>query len=146
MPSVIYHPAYRSYSFGDDHPFSPLRLDMMLELCAALGHPLETVAPEPAAREDLLGVHEEYYVRRVEALGAGEDVPDARTTAWAPPTPRPSPAWTRRPLARGRTLQGARRIVGGEKRVLQLGGGLHHARRNFASGFCVYNDLAIAIH
>ncbi len=76
MASVIYHPAYRSYSFGDDHPFSPLRLDMTLELCAALGHPLETVAPEPASREDLLGVHEDYYVRRVEALSAGEEVPD----------------------------------------------------------------------
>ena len=75
MASVIYHPAYRSYSFGDDHPFSPLRLDMTLELCAALGHPLETVEPEPASREDLLGVHEEYYVRRVEALSAGRGGP-----------------------------------------------------------------------
>ncbi|MGE5716837.1 MAG: acetoin utilization protein AcuC, partial [Acidobacteriota bacterium] len=27
-----------------------------------------------------------------------------------------------------------------------LGGGLHHARRSFASGFCIYNDLAIAIN
>jgi hypothetical protein len=46
----------------------------------------------------------------------------------------------------GGTLAGARLICAGEKRVLQLGGGLHHAQRNNASGFCVYNDLAIAIH
>ena len=47
----------------------------------------------------------------------------------------------------GGTLHGARLISEGrERRVLQLGGGLHHARRSFASGFCIYNDLAIAIN
>jgi acetoin utilization protein AcuC len=46
----------------------------------------------------------------------------------------------------GGTLHAARLICEqGEKRVLQLGGGLHHARRNFASGFCIYNDLGVAI-
>ena len=28
MPSVIYHPAYRMYAFGEDHPFSPIRVEM----------------------------------------------------------------------------------------------------------------------
>jgi acetoin utilization protein AcuC len=47
----------------------------------------------------------------------------------------------------GGTLHGARLISEGrERRVLQLGGGLHHARRSVASGFCIYNDLAIAIN
>lgn len=35
--------------------------------------------------------------------------------------------------------------MAGEKRVLQLGGGLHHAQYDRASGFCVYNDLSVAI-
>ena len=56
MPSVIYHPAYRTYSFADDHPFSPLRTDMMLDLLEALGRRVETVEPEPASREEILGV------------------------------------------------------------------------------------------
>jgi acetoin utilization protein AcuC len=146
MASVLYHPAYRDYSFGDDHPFSPLRLDMTLDLCEALGHPLETVAPEPASREELLGVHEEYYVRRVEALSAGEEVPDREDYGLGTPD---TPAFPGMDLACrwlvGGTLEGARRIIGGERRVLQLGGGLHHARRNFASGFCIYNDLVVAI-
>ena len=54
VPSVIYAPAYRKYSFGDEHPFSPVRTDMMLDLLGALGHRVETVEPEPATREDLL--------------------------------------------------------------------------------------------
>jgi acetoin utilization protein AcuC len=46
----------------------------------------------------------------------------------------------------GGTLHAARLVAEtGARRVLQLGGGLHHARRNTASGFCIYNDLAIAI-
>jgi acetoin utilization protein AcuC len=46
----------------------------------------------------------------------------------------------------GGTLEGARRIASGAAtRVLQMGGGLHHAQRKLASGFCVYNDLSVAI-
>lgn len=148
MPSVIFHPAYSNYSFGDEHPFSPKRVDMMLDLLDALGHPARVVAPEPAARQDLLGVHAEYYVRRVEALGRGESVPDCEDYGLGTPD---TPAFRGMDEAArwlvGGALHGARLICeSGEKRVLQLGGGLHHARRNYASGFCVYNDLAVAIN
>jgi acetoin utilization protein AcuC len=147
MPSVIYHPAYRNYSFGDNHPFRPQRVDMTLDLLRELGQPVRAVEPEPASRADVLAVHEDYYVRRVEELSDGREVPDCQDyglgTADTPAFPGMDEA------ARwhvGGTLLGARLICEqGEKRVLQLGGGLHHARRNFASGFCVYNDLAVAI-
>ncbi|HEX7485132.1 MAG TPA: acetoin utilization protein AcuC [Vicinamibacterales bacterium] len=147
MPSVIFHPAYSRYSFGDAHPFSPVRVEMMLDLLEALDQPARVMAPEPATRQDLLRVHSEYYVRRVEALSAGEEVPDCQDYGLGTPD---TPAFRGMDEAArwlvGGTLHGARLICeGGEKRVLQLGGGLHHARRNYASGFCVYNDLAIAI-
>ncbi len=147
MASVIYHPAYRQYSFGEHHPFSPVRVDMTLDLLRELGHPVRPIAPEPATREEILEVHSDYYVRRVEALSAGEAVPDARDYGLGTPD---TPAFRGMDEAArwhvGGTLAAARRVCeAGEKRVLQLGGGLHHARRNFASGFCVYNDLALAI-
>ena len=45
----------------------------------------------------------------------------------------------------GGTLHGARLIAdGGERTVLQMGGGLHHAFAGLASGFCIFNDLAVA--
>ncbi len=147
MASVIYHPAYRNYSFGENHPFSPVRVDMTLDLLRAFGHEVRTVAPEPATRQEILGVHEDYYIRRVEELSAGRDVPDCQDYGLGTPD---TPAFRGMDEAArwhvGGTLAGARRICeAGEKRVLQLGGGLHHARRNFASGFCIYNDLAVAI-
>ena len=108
---------------------------------------MQTVEPEPATRNEILGVHEDYYVRRVEALSAGEDVPDCQDYGLGTPD---NPAFLGMDEAArwlvGGALHGVRLICEkGEKRVLQLGGGLHHARRNVASGFCIYNDLAIAI-
>jgi len=147
MAPVIYHPAYRNYSFGDHHPFSPLRVDMMLDLLRELGHAVSAIPPRPATREEILDVHADYYVRRVEALSAGEDVPDCEEYGLGTPD---TPAFRGMDEAArwhvGGTLAAARLICeSGERRVLQLGGGLHHARSNFASGFCVYNDLALAI-
>jgi acetoin utilization protein AcuC len=148
MPAVIYHPAYRNYVFGEDHPFSPVRGDMMLDLLRALGHNVQPLEPALATREDVLSVHEDYYVRRVEALSAGQQVPDREDYGLGTPDNPAFPGMDE--AARwhvGGTLHGARLICEkGEKRVLQLGGGLHHARRNYASGFCIYNDLAIAIN
>ena len=146
MPEVIYHPAYRNYSFGENHSFSPLRVDMMLDLLGSLGHSVETVAPEPARDEDILDIHSDYYVRRVAALSAGLAVPDSEEYGLGTPDNPAFPGMDE--AARwlvGGALHGARMIDAGAKRVLQLGGGLHHARRNMASGFCIYNDLAIAI-
>jgi acetoin utilization protein AcuC len=147
MASVIYDPAYRRYSFGDAHPFNPVRVDMLLDLLHALGHPVPTVGPAPATREEILRVHADYYVRRVEALGAGEDVADCQEYGLGTPDTPAFPGMDE--AARwlvGGALHGARLIsAAGARRVLQLGGGLHHARRNFASGFCIYNDVAIAI-
>ncbi len=147
MGVVIHHPAYSDYAFGEDHPFSPLRVRMTLDLLAELGHPVVSIAPEPATREELLSVHADYYVRRVERLGAGETVPDASSYGLGTPD---TPAFMGMDEAArwqvGGTLHGANLIwEGREKRVLQLGGGLHHAQRNAASGFCIYNDLAVAI-
>jgi acetoin utilization protein AcuC len=148
VPSVIYAPAYRTYSFGDEHPFSPIRVDMMLDLLDSLGHRVETVEPRPATREEILDVHADSYVRRVEELSAGAEVPDSQEYGLGT---QDTPAFPGMDQAArwlvGGTLHGARLISErGERRVLQLGGGLHHARRAFASGFCIYNDLAIAIN
>ncbi len=45
MVPVVYHPGYLKYSFGPQHPFSPLRLEMLLDLLKSLGHPITPHAP-----------------------------------------------------------------------------------------------------
>jgi acetoin utilization protein AcuC len=147
MPRVIYHPAYRGYDLGPEHPFSPVRVDMVLDLLRELGVAPALEVPEQAPVEALLAVHDADYVRAVEAASAGEVGPELATlglgTADNPIVP--GMAGAARWLAGG-TLHGARLIAAGEADlVLQLGGGMHHARRRLASGFCLYNDLAVAI-
>lgn len=148
MPSVIFAPTYRTYTFGENHPFSPVRVDMTLDLIGALGHSVESLRPEPATTEDLLTAHADAYVRCVEEMSAGTNVPGAPTYGLGT---QDTPAFPGMDEAArwlvGGTLLGARLIAEGRaKRVLQLGGGLHHAGRSSASGFCIYNDLAVAIN
>jgi len=145
--TVLYHDRYQSYNFGPDHPFSPARLEMLVDLLDALGVWAPPVDPPVAAREDVLRVHAASLVEQVEAAGQGAPKPSARQfgldTADVPVFDEMDAAT--RGLVGG-ALHGARRIADGTAtRVLQLGGGLHHARREMASGFCVYNDLSVAI-
>ncbi len=147
MASVIYHPEYRRYDFGEDHPFTPARLACLMDLLASLGYPISAVEPPVASREEILTVHDEAYVAAVEALDRGESTAGAMEHGLGTPD---NPIFPGMDLAArwlvGGTLHGARMIAGDdETRVLQLGGGLHHAARAKAAGFCLYNDLAIAI-
>lgn len=147
MLKVIYDPAYRAYDLGPEHPFSPERTDMMLDLVAGSHATDELVVPPAAQIADLLAVHDEDYVRVVEAASGG--AMPAELAAFGLGTPDnpvvPGMAEGARRLVGG-ALHGARLIAGGEADlVLQLGGGFHHAHRRCASGFCLYNDLAVAI-
>ncbi|MFX7351633.1 hypothetical protein ABTI78_18015, partial [Acinetobacter baumannii] len=64
---VIYRDEYRLYNFGPSHPFSPVRLEMLTSLLQALGVWREPLVPGEATREDVLSVHSERLVKRVEA-------------------------------------------------------------------------------
>ncbi|MGQ9692204.1 MAG: acetoin utilization protein AcuC [Thermaceae bacterium] len=143
---VIYRPEYGLYTFGPHHPFSPLRLEMLNSLLEALGVWRTPLAPPEATREEVLSVHSERLVRRVEAASRGEKVDDLESYGLGTTDTPVFPGMDRAArILVGGTLEGARRILAEEKRVLQLGGGLHHAQYGRSSGFCVYNDLSVAI-
>jgi acetoin utilization protein AcuC len=147
MPRLIFHPAYLDYDLGPEHPFSPVRIEMVVDLLAELGVRPEFAAPEPVAVEELFEVHDEDYVRVVEAASAGTPCSDiAAFGLGTPDNPVvPGMAEAARWLVGG-TVDGAELIAQGRTELaLQLGGGFHHARRRLASGFCLYNDVALAI-
>lgn len=147
MATLLFHDRYLDYDFGADHPFSPVRQEMTIDLLEALGHPIDPVEPPVASRAEVRRVHSERYVDEVEAASEGTPPPQARNfglNTGDVPVFENMDAATRGLV--GGTLHGAHLIAGGEAtRVLQLGGGLHHARADRASGFCVYNDLSVAI-
>ena len=71
MRRVIYHPEYQQYNLGAEHPFSPLRVEMVLDLLKEMGHTPEFSLPQEVGPEELETVHDSNYIEAVEALSAG---------------------------------------------------------------------------
>ena len=147
MCKIIYHPKYNLYDLGQGHPFNPIRVEMVLDLLKELDCQVNTELPEPVTPEMLFTIHDEDYVKTIEALSNGESKTEAEKYGLGT---------IDNPVALG-MAEGARYHTGGTllgaklllkekaKRILQLGGGFHHAHKNLAAGFCIYNDLALAI-
>jgi acetoin utilization protein AcuC len=93
----------------------------------------------------LLRVHTPEYIDAVKAASvSGED--DLAHGLGTPDNPVFSRMHEASALVAGGSLVAARQIASGQhKRAVNIAGGLHHAMANQASGFCVYNDCAIAI-
>jgi acetoin utilization protein AcuC len=146
------------YDFGPSHPLAPVRLALTMELAGqlgVLGQPGVSVArPEPAADAELELVHDPRYIAAVKRNGeaggeAGGTRPDAAALSFGLGTPD-NPVFPgmhdASALVVGATLAAARAAwSGGADHGASIAGGLHHAMRDHASGFCVYNDPAIAI-
>jgi acetoin utilization protein AcuC len=148
--AIVHDLALETYGFGGDHPFNPLRIRLTLELCEALGllegYPF--VASLPATDEELTTVHNLTYVRMVQKAGrGGGDRWDLMRyglgTGDNPIFPDVHDACAR---VVGAVLEACRLVVGGEaSHAMCVSGGLHHALRSKASGFCIYNDAGVAI-
>jgi acetoin utilization protein AcuC len=148
--AFVHDLALEEYGFGNDHPFNPIRLRMTIELCESLGLLEERrfVSPEPATEEDLRTVHYTSYVRRVQLASRGEG--DLEELAKYGLGTSDNPIFPDIHLACahvvGGTIRASRLVMNGEvKHALCISGGLHHALRSKASGFCIYNDAGVAI-
>ena len=144
--AVVWDESFLGYDLGGDHPLNPVRLDLTVRLARALGvlDGVELIAPEPASDAEIERVHEPSYLNAVQAAPlAGWDVGHGLGTADNPVFDRMHEASA---LVVGGSLAAARRIASGEAdRAVNIAGGLHHAMRDHAAGFCVYNDCAVAI-
>src|SRR5450755_1833511 len=139
------------YDFGPEHPLAPVRVDLTIALARALGvlsaPGVSVAAPEPATDAELELVHSAAYIAAVRR--AGGDVPGASVLSYGLGTPD-DPVFPgmhdASALVAGATLAAARAVwTGAAQHGASIAGGLHHAMRGSASGFCVYNDPAIAI-
>jgi acetoin utilization protein AcuC len=144
--AVVWDPALLAYDLGGDHPFNPLRLELTIALATQLGvlNDVELLRPEPADEAELERVHEVSYVSAVrQAPMVGWDVGHGLGT---PDNPVFAQMHEATSLVVGASLLAASKIASGSaNRAVNISGGLHHAMRDHASGFCVYNDCAVAI-
>lgn len=144
---VAWSPDLLGYDFGRGHPMAPVRLDLTMRLARELGV-LDGVRVHdvaPAADALLETVHEPGYVAAVRRASA-DGVPDQARglgTDDDPVFPGMHEASAR--IVAG-SVDAATAVWRGEARHgVNLAGGMHHAMPGHASGFCVYNDAAVAI-
>ncbi len=149
QPLLVYGPRSLDYDFGPSHPLTPRRFGPGIDLLRALGAE-PGLEPEPAPDEELLWCHTKHYlevVRRFSHVAAlagwmeseagigpgGDDPPfDGMHEAAA--------------AVAGGSIRAIEAILRGDvEHAFHPGGGLHHAMPSRASGFCIYDDPALAI-
>ncbi|MDP9220334.1 MAG: acetoin utilization protein AcuC [Actinomycetota bacterium] len=147
---VVWDPALTAYDFGPTHPMSPIRLDLTSRLCQALGlfdlPQVQVVGAEPVSDAVLLTVHDEAYVAAVKVASA--DPESAEPLRGLGTEDDPAFPGMHEASARvvGGSLDVAQAVWRGEAaHGVNFSGGLHHAMAERACGFCVYNDVAVAI-
>jgi len=146
---LVFEPDLVAYDFGSGHPMSPVRVDLTFRLALALGVVGESGLPVIAAPQVdpalLARVHTPAYIAAVQAV----QHPYEQNQRYGLGTPDcPSFAGMHEASAHivGASVEAARAVWSGEvRRAANIVGGLHHAMPSAASGFCIYNDVAVAI-
>jgi acetoin utilization protein AcuC len=146
--ALIWDPALADYDLGPGHPLNPRRLTLTVELMAAYGipEPGGIIVPRTASEQELMLVHSSGYIETVvEASdwGTGLHAGSGLGTEDNPIFPGMHRISA---LICGASIVALQEVLSGRRtRTFSIAGGLHHAHRSRAAGFCVYNDVAVAI-
>lgn len=134
----VYSKKYLDYHFEEGHPFWPERSEEFLELLGEKDFDFKRVKAPKAKDADILLAHSESYLKRVKNLvdkGGGYLSVDTSVN---------KDNLEASYYAVGGSIK-ASRLALKEGLGINLLGGFHHAETKDSSGFCIFNDLAIAI-
>jgi acetoin utilization protein AcuC len=140
---LVFSDALTGYDFGPDHPMAPGRVKNTVSLARHLGviDRLEVVAPPEIDLALLRTVHDADYIDAVQ-----RGVADARYGLGTIDNPIFDGMHEVSARVAMASVEAARSVLTGESlRASNVSGGLHHAMPARTSGFCVYNDIAVAI-
>lgn len=131
------------YGFGDGHPFGPDRHAAFVREFESRGlhRRAQILEPRDASSDELLSFHTDAYVSLVkERSVSGQGFLDGGDT------PAFRGVYEAAAIVVGATLNAVAAIMTGQcRRAFVPIAGLHHAGRDHAAGFCVFNDCGIAI-
>lgn len=144
LPVFVYRgSALANYGFGDEHPFGPDRHDVFqAELAAAEpGSSIRYADPRRASVEELALFHTAEYIDRVSRMSQeGGGFLDAGDTPAFPGMFEAASDVV------GTTLAAVDAVMRGDTpRAFVPIAGLHHAARDNAAGFCIFNDCGVAV-
>ncbi|OLB85248.1 MAG: acetoin utilization protein AcuC [Chloroflexi bacterium] len=151
--ALVYGDALMKHHLSDEHPLQPIRVKLAVDLIKSTGliEHSHLVPPRAATIDELALVHSREYIDLVRKLSdpAGRrhvspDEIDAAGFASAD-NPISDELHEGTSLVVGASMVAAEAIDSGAAlHVFSPSGGLHHAHRDRASGFCTYNDAAVA--
>jgi len=149
---IVWNDDLASYNFSAVHPFNSVRAVLAMRLADEFGlldHAnVALVRDFPSATdEELLTVHTPRLLAAVKEAGEHpETFSDAARGIVAPDNPPFRGMHAAAARVVGASMAGARAIHSGTaQHAINVAGGLHHALPDKVSGFCVYNDIAVAI-
>jgi acetoin utilization protein AcuC len=149
--ALISSPNLWIHGHGPQHPLKPQRLQRTHELLEDYGvlqaSNVQVIAPPAPSEDELALFHTREYLAAVRALSESQaDIPLHRYGFGPGDNPVFEGMYVSEGLKVGGALLCAKMLVEGVCKVaFNYGGGLHHAGPDFASGFCVFNDAAVAI-
>ncbi len=142
---LVFGPRSTDYDFGPGHPLTPRRFGPGIDLLRAVGAEPGLV-PEPASDEELLWCHTPRYLETVKRFSADPYGFPALGIAEGGDCPPFAGMHEASAAVAGGSIRAMEAILRGDVEHAQHpGGGLHHAMPERASGFCIYNDPALAI-
>ena len=154
---IVWEDALREYDFGPFHPMAPIRLELTRILAGAAGlldRDGVRILPAPVASDaQLAAVHDPELLEAVRRASAGfegltaEDLDELISFGiGGDDVPPFAGMHTASARIAGGSLAAVDAILDGSvTRAVNVAGGLHHAKPASTSGFCVYNDAALAV-
>ena len=149
--TVVWDDDLRLYDFGPGHPLAPIRVQLAIKLALAF----DLLKPEhvsvhhpvaPATLEQIRAVHTQDYVDAVMRASTDPLFSDPQRGLGTSDDPVFLGMHDASALVAGATLAAAEAVHSGRaQHAINIAGGLHHAMPDSAAGFCVYNDIGIAI-
>ena len=148
---IVWDERLAEYDFGPGHPLAPVRVQLAMRLAGEFGllqaPNVAMLGPvEPVDDALLARVHDSDYIEAVKAASQDPHFYSAAHglgTADDPVFPNMHAASAR---VCGATLLAAQAVHAGDvEHAVNLAGGLHHAMRGSAEGFCIYSDIAVGI-
>lgn len=149
--ALVWDESMAAYDFGNEHPLAPVRVELAVALMRATGlvdlpH-MREVVPGELDEDIILRRHRPDFVEAVKRSSANPLVaPDWAYGLGPGDTPAFAGMHEASLQVAAASREAARLVWSGEvAHAFNPAGGLHHAMPDRAAGFCIYNDVAIAI-
>ncbi|CAJ0762552.1 2001_t:CDS:2, partial [Entrophospora sp. SA101] len=148
--AYFHHKEVGNFHFGMQHPMKPHRLTLTNDLVLnyRMHEKMSVFCPEKATDKDLVEFHEADYInflKKVTPDNSNKFIDEFQKYNINEDCPVFEGLYDFCKIYAGASIAAANRLVaGGADICVNWSGGLHHAKRLEASGFCFVNDIVLA--